>query len=491
VIAVPVALGAGFPYGDKMTRPDPHRPDRRRSDADRIELALQAAGLGEFEWDLVRDVLTMSACAGEITGLSVGEQPARGGLTLSEPIHPDDRPDYLARRADNLERGGPYKFEFRFIRPNDGRIVWLRISGVVVRRDGVALCAVGIVQDITALRTEEDQRMALMAELDHRVKNTLAAVQALAWQTAKRTTSLDAFMQAFAGRLKAMGSASELLTAARWRGAAVEHLAAAELGALSPNQTSWDGPELFLTPRGANALSLALHELAANAVKYGALSTDAGHVDVRWRWLTDGGFELKWTETGGPTVGQPARHGFGSTLLQQVTGRELNGEASIEYRPAGVQVTLKAGRAAVAPRPETLPETPTPRPIENQPTAVRPSGLAGARVLIVEDAVLLALELELGLSDAGAQVIGPAYELDEAMALLDQPMDAAVLDANLNGLSIRPVAQALTDRGVPFIFATGYGEVGGAPAEFDVPVIRKPYDVTQVAAAVEALLNRR
>jgi PAS domain-containing protein len=118
-----------------MTRPDPHRPDRRRSDADRIELALQAAGLGEFEWDLVRDVLTMSACAAEISGLSVGEQPARGGLTLSEPVHPDDRPDYLARRADNLGRGGPYKFEFRFIRPNDDRMIWLRISGVVVRRD--------------------------------------------------------------------------------------------------------------------------------------------------------------------------------------------------------------------------------------------------------------------------------------------------------------------------------------------------------------------
>jgi CheY-like chemotaxis protein len=240
---------------------------------------------------------------------------------------------------------------------------------------------------------------------------------------------------------------------------------------------------------------LALHELAANAVKYGALSSDGGHVDVRWRWLADGGFELKWTESGGPTVSPSGRRGFGSTLLEQVTGRELNGETDIDYRPAGVQVTVRGGRAAVAPRPDTLPETPVaPRPTDAAPHASGTNthqgrSLAGARVLIVEDAVLLALELELGLTDAGAQVIGPAYELDEALALLGEPMDAAVLDANLNGLSIRPVAEALAARGVPFIFATGYGEVGGAPAEFDVPVIRKPYDVTQVAAAVADLLR--
>jgi DNA-binding response OmpR family regulator len=111
-------------------------------------------------------------------------------------------------------------------------------------------------------------------------------------------------------------------------------------------------------------------------------------------------------------------------------------------------------------------------------------------VLIVEDAVLLALELETGLSDAGAQIIGPAYELDEAMALLDQQIDAAVLDANLNGHSVTPVAEALAARGVPFVFATGYGDAGGAPSGFDAPIIRKPYDVTQVAAAVAAVLGR-
>jgi CheY-like chemotaxis protein len=212
-------------------------------------------------------------------------------------------------------------------------------------------------------------------------------------------------------------------------------------------------------------------------------------VEVRWSQPPGGGFELTWTESGGPSVPQPAHQGFGATLLGQVTGRELNGETTVEYRPAGVRVRLRAGPAAVVERPETVPEAPARRIVETIAAASGAIDLKGARVLIVEDAVLLALELETGLADAGAHVIGPAYELEEGMALLDQPIDAAVLDANLNGRSVTPVAQVLAARGVPFLFATGYGEAGGAPTGFDAPIIRKPYDVTQVAAAVAELLR--
>ncbi|HMO41748.1 MAG TPA: hypothetical protein PKB04_00115 [Phenylobacterium sp.] len=99
------------------------------------------------------------------------------------------------------------------------------------------------------------------------------------------------------------------------------------------------------------------------------------------------------------------------------------------------------------------------------------------------------MELETGLSEAGAEVLGPAYELEEALNLLDQPLDAPGLAANLNGLSVLPVADILAARGVPFVFATGYGDTGGAPSGFDAPVIRKPYDVSQVTAAVAELLR--
>ena len=415
--------------------------------------------------------------------------PAAGTRAFEPFIHPDHLPDVRARK-DSQRPLGAYEFEFRHIRPDDGRVVWVRVAGVLTRdAAGNPKNVTGLVEDITSRKLEEDQRQTLMAELDHRVKNVLATVQSLAIQTARRTTSLTAFLQNFGGRLKAMGAANELLTAARWRGAAIDHLAAAELGALAPGQTGWEGPELFLTPRAANALALGLHELAANAVKFGALSVETGRVSLRWARCNDGGFELTWTETGGPTVVAPTHRGFGSTLLEQVTSRELNGETAIDFRPDGVRATLRAGAAAVAPRPQTLPEAPAARVVETVTNSGGPINLRGARILIVEDAVLLAMELDSGLSDAGATIIGPAYELEEAMALLDQPIDAAVLDANLNGHSVTPVAEALVARKVPFVFATGYGEAAGAPGGFDAPVIRKPYDVTQVAAAVAELLK--
>jgi PAS domain S-box-containing protein len=429
----------------------------------RLELALDAAGIGAYEWDVARDVFTVSPRLAEMTGLPAGPAPGRGGQAIDAFVHPDDLGELQARRATYYTAGGPFQNEFRIVRPDDGRIVWVRVNGTVVKTpSGETACVSGVVQDVSERRREDEQRQHLMAELDHRVKNVLAAVQALAQQTAKRTTSLSAFLQTFGGRLKAMASANELLTAARWRGAAVDHLVAAELGALAPGQPSWAGPELFLTPRAANALSLALHELATNAVKFGALSQESGHVEVRWHGFPAGGFELVWTESGGPTVAPPARRGFGSTLLEQVTAREINGSAQVEYRPAGVSVRLRAGAQAVAPRPENVPEVPTARVSETVTTARGPTNLRGSRVLIVEDAVLLALELETGLSEAGAEIVGPAYELEEAMALLDRPIDAAVLDANLNGRSVMPVAEALFKRKVPFVFATGYGETGGA-----------------------------
>ena len=456
---------------------------------DRLERALQAAGLGEFEWDVRRDRLTVSPRMAALTGASAGERPAQRGQALDAHVHPDDLAAVRASRKASLAAGDSFQLEFRHIRPDDQRMVRLRLAGAVTRDGaGRAAAVTGVVEDVTAGQTEDDRSQHLMAELDHRVKNVLAAVQSLALQTAKQTTTLDGFLANFGGRLKAMASANELLTAARWRGAAIDHLAAAELGALAPGQTRWAGPDLFLTPRAANALALALHELAANAVKYGALATEAGRVDLRWTRLREGGFELIWTESGGPRVLGALRRCFGATLLEQVTGRELNGETSVEYRPSGVRATLRAGAAALAPRPDNLPEAPALRAPETAVSARGAASLKGARILIVEDAVLLALELETGLSDAGAEVIGPAYELEEAMALLDRPIDAAVLDANLNGHSVMPVAEALRARRVPFVFATGYGEAGGAPGGFDAPVIRKPYDVTQVAAAVAELL---
>jgi two-component sensor histidine kinase/CheY-like chemotaxis protein len=344
---------------------------------------------------------------------------------------------------------------------------------------------------------DDAERESLVAELDHRVKNVLAVVQSLAAQSARKAASLDSFLKTFAGRLKSMASAHQLLVATRWRGASMRNIAAAELGGLAPGQTRWQGPDLLLTPRAANAMSLALHELATNAVKFGALSTEFGRVEAAWKETPAGGLELSWVESGGPAVGSPQRHGFGATLLEKVTGRELGGVARVDYRHEGVRATLIAGASAIAATaaPASAAE-PTIGPTAAASTAAPGRGaavngtIAGLRVLIVEDALLLALELEAGLAEAGARVAGSAADVEEGLKMASLPLDAAVLDANLNGESVMPVAEALAARGVPFIFATGYGDAQFSAQGFDAPLIKKPYDVTQIAAALAEVTGR-
>ena len=339
----------------------------------------------------------------------------------------------------------------------------------------------------------EEERQALAAEIDHRVRNVLAAVQSMASQSARRAGSLEGFMKAFSGRLKAMASAHELLTATRGRGASINDLATGALSTLAPGQTRWEGPDLFLTSRAATALSLALHELAVNAVKHGALLWETGRVEVRWRRTEDGGFELDWVESGGRPVAGPVQKGFGRVLLEEVAGRELEGEVHVELRASGLWARIKASPHALA---EGEPTVRAERvPLAGGASAipapqVRPRRVEGMKVVIVEDAILLAMELEAGLAEAGAEVVGTAALVEEAMALVDLPIDAAVLDCNLNGLSVEPVAEALAARGVPFLFATGYGEARGAPEGFDAPIIRKPYDVAQITAALAAITHR-
>ena len=355
------------------------------------------------------------------------------------------------------------------------------------------LCAEALVADDDGLAASE--RNAVVAEIDHRVRNVLSAVQSMASQSARRAGSLDGFLKAFSGRLKAMASAHELLTATRGRGASIQDLATGALSNVAPGQTRWEGPDLFLTSRAASALSLALHELSVNAVKHGALSRETGRVAVRWHVTDDGGFELEWTETGGPQVPASVRRGFGAVLLEDVAARELEGEVCMDLRSSGLRARIKAGPGALAeigptgvkierPKPEAVPIHP-PSPVNGHARKIE-----GMRVIIVEDAILLAMELEAGLLEAGVEVIGSAALVDEAMALVDMPMDAAVLDCNLNGESVIPVAEALAARGVPFLFATGYGESRGAPEGFDAPIIRKPYDIAQITSALADITGR-
>jgi two-component sensor histidine kinase len=362
----------------------------------------------------------------------------------------------------------------------------------------VATDIVGVVKDVSAEKTETDQREALVRELDHRVKNVLAAVQSLAAQSARRTVSLEAFLKTFFGRLEAMAAAHTLLTSTRWRGVDIGHIAAAELGGLAQGQAHWEGPELILNARATHALTLALHELGANAMRYGALSTETGRVEIKWRSRPEGGFELTWTEQNGPSVSPPTRRGFGSTLLERVTGKELGGAATLDFRAEGLRAVITADNSALAASPTPQPthpagtgaSSPAEPPAGASRGGVIDADISGVRVLIVEDAVLLALELESALTESGAFVVGSAADLAEATRMLALTFDVAVLDANLNGRSVIPIAEALLARNIPFIFATGYGDTGGAPTGFTAPIVRKPYNIRQIAAALATALGR-
>ena len=434
-----------------------------------------------------------------ITGLAWGASQAVDGEAFYRHLHPSDVEGVRTAVSDALRRTGRIESRFRLIRPDTGQTIWLEASFLAARDSNAAATAiVGVVKDVSAEQTESDQREALVRELDHRVKNVLAAVQSLAAQSARRTVSLEAFLKTFFGRLEAMAAAHTLLTSTRWRGVDIGHVAAAELGGLAQGQAHWEGPELMLNARATHALTLALHELGANAIRYGALSTETGRVEIKWRVRPEGGFELTWMEMNGPSVAPPTRRGFGSTLLERVTGKEMGGAATLEFRPEGVRAVITADSSALAVSQSTEPPRPVRAPGGAQaesPAGASHGGLtdaeiAGTRVLIVEDAVLLALELESGLTESGAVVVGSAADLTEALGMLDLPFDVAVLDANLNGRSVIPVAEALVARNIPFIFATGYGDAGGAPTGFTAPIVRKPYNIRQIAAAILAALGR-
>jgi len=461
-------------------------------------LALDAARMGEFEYGLETDELIVSPRMAKITGLPPGPMSAKALRSTYRAVHPDDAEDVRRAIQEGLAHQRRFEVEYRRFDPDTGKTRWMYCAGVAL---GDAAQGnrriVGVIQDIHDRKAEQDARDALVAELDHRVKNVLASVQSLAAQSARKTTSLDAFLKTFAGRLDAMASAHTLLTATRWRGADISDVAAAELGGLAPGQARWSGPEVILNPRATNALTLALHELATNAVKFGALSTETGRIDVTWTVRPEGGFILTWQERAGPPVAPPTHRGFGSTLLERVTGRELGGEARVEFRPDGVRAVIVANSTALAAsRPgarqaEARPRQAEPETQEGASSGAGPtSGVAGLRIIIVEDAMLLSLELEAALTEAGATVVGSAANVEEALQLVDTPFDAAVLDANLNGVSVTPVAEALAARGKRFIIATGYGDAGPAPEGFDVPVVRKPYNVNQIAAAIAEALTR-
>ena len=197
--------------------------------------------------------------------------------------------------------------------------------------------------DVTERKASEDHLRLLMRELTHRSKNLLAVIQSIARQTARHSGSIESFLDQFGARTQALATSHDLLVQESWYGASLSELVRLQLGHYLNHRApdiTMEGPSIALKPEAAQSLGLALHELATNAAKYGALSTPSGRVAIEWRRLspTEGsGLELIWTERGGPTVNAPTRRGFGSLVIEQNLARSLNADVELTFAPEGLR----------------------------------------------------------------------------------------------------------------------------------------------------------
>ncbi|MEA3002532.1 MAG: hypothetical protein QOH81_1320 [Sphingomonadales bacterium] len=264
-------------------------------------------------------------------------------------MHPDDHDYTLAEWARSLETGAPYDVEHRVVR-RDGTQRWAR-SRAYPRRgpDGEICLWYGTTEDVHEQKVAEQHQRLLINELNHRVKNTLATVQAIAFQTLKGDISVAEAKARFEARLMALSRAHNLLTEQNWGGAALERVVRDSTEHLAGEQDRFalSGPPVWIAPRAALALALALHELGTNAAKYGALSRDGGSVAIAWRETPEGRLILEWKEKGGPPVAKPARQGFGSRLIEQGLASDLGGKARLAFEPDGLRCTIEAAPEAM------------------------------------------------------------------------------------------------------------------------------------------------
>jgi len=457
------------------------RSERGRS------LALAAAHMGSWEYDVFEQRWSWDEGHCRIFGLDPQSFNSQVFVPSSELIRSFfHEPDWSRMRdaIEGLNRAqSTLRQELRVIRA-DGCVRTCIVSAAgtfdaqdrLVRVDGVTL-------DITE-RKEAEERQALLArEVDHRARNALAIVQAIV-RLAKAETTKD-YIEAVEGRIRALAQTHELLSQTRWQGADMLRIVNDEISPYRVRgaaRVSVNGPSVILPPDKAQLVALALHELATNAAKYGALSNATGEVKVRWD-IQDGRLCLTWSESNGPEVLPPARTGFGMKIITTSLRQQPRGEVEFDWQPTGLKVTLAFAFA------ETHGES---RPAMHQDLkviAMKPA--AGPRVLLAEDEPLVGMMVRDMLEEAGWAVVGPLSDLGQAVQVArEEAFEAAVLDVNLNGSFAYPLAEELHARGVPFVFVTGYAGEGLDERFAGTPALQKPIEAGALQTALSTVLRR-
>lgn len=308
----------------------------------RLEVAVEATGLGFWEWDIEAGKVTWS-----------DRNRAMYGLTPDEPVdverylslvHPDDLEDVRATffAARDRPEGGSYALEHRIVTPS-GEVRWVQAHGdIATGADGAARLAVGTSLDITERKAAEERRALLMGELAHRAKNGIAILMAIVSQTARGQDSVEGFLEVIMARLQAMADSQDLVTEAGGRPVPLGDVLAKALTPFGTGRVDLDPEMAEVTLRGDMAIGMGLliHEMATNAVKYGALSASAGRVEVGLDAAPEGRAAFAWRESGGPPVSPPQKPGFGTRLLQLVL-RPQGGEVSFAFDPDGFRARVE------------------------------------------------------------------------------------------------------------------------------------------------------
>jgi PAS domain S-box-containing protein len=446
---------------------------RLQQSEDRRNLALAAGKMGSWDWDLVRGDCAFDEGQKQIFGVD----PASFEVTLQsvrELVHRDDWRILCRAIKQARQDAGSYQVEFRICRP-DGGVRWCLGTAAASKDAANQISRIsGVTIDITDRKEAEERQLLLAREVDHRAKNALAVVHAIVSLT--RADNIKQFVAAVEGRIQALARAHSLLSESRWRGANIADLMQEELAPYRTprfDRVRISGKSLSLEPSTAQALALALHELATNAAKYGALSLPSGGVQVDWE-LKGAQLELRWRESGGPPVDETAPGGFGIRVIKASVETQLGGTVEFDWRHEGLH-------CAIAIPHQVKLEFPGNAHASAQKPGAHGSGPVEVglrkRVLLVEDESLIAMMMEQTLTDLGYDVVGPFGTVREAIeAIESEPVDAAILDINLGGEMAYPIARILQGREVPFVFMTGYGTETIAVPFPNVRIFQKPLD---------------
>jgi two-component sensor histidine kinase/DNA-binding response OmpR family regulator len=434
----------------------------------RRSLALSAGQMGSWDWDLQAGKFEWDEGQHSIYGLIPG-QFAVTPENLKVLILPEDWEQLQVGLKRTLQHGEPHQAEFRVRRPN-GEIRWCATTAAATRDFAGNVSRIsGVTIDITDRKQAEERQALLAQEVDHRAKNAMAIVQSIVRLT--KAVNITDYAAIIEGRIKALSRAHAILSDTRWQGADLSKLVEDEL---APYRTSRadrihvSGPNVLLDPTTAQTLALALHELATNAAKYGALSNATGKLELKWDVQPDS-IVFHWREAGGPVTQVPAKTGFGTRIITGSVERQLGGKATFDWKPEGLTCALFVPRG----RTGNLRD----HSVAEHAGILAPKTIQAQRIMIVEDEALVAMVLEEQLQELGLSIVAICATVSEAMKAIDETSPgAAILDVNLGGQLVYPVADRLSTLGTPFVFVTGYGRESIDRRFSSAVVLEKPVE---------------